>query len=172
MKIRPLSIDGKLKEFTAGTPHEVTERLFVVRRMMRVNDALPSEVVTKWSWQRGGWLVIDRLTGHVASVNLPEFDADYSEAVWYRDYVAYCGVSDDGGKLYALVVELGRHKPLVKKLIGELSEDVNRSTCVAPTWQRQPPRVTFVEKTDQKITYAVHGQAVEIASDDTDEGLE
>lgn len=25
-----------------------------------------------------------------------EFDSTYSAASWYRDYVAYCGVSDDG----------------------------------------------------------------------------
>lgn len=169
MKVRPLYVDGKLKEFTAGTPHEVTERLFVVRRMMRVNDALPSEAMTKWSWQRSGWLVIDRLTGHIASVALPEFDADYSEAAWYRDYLAYCGLSDDGEKVYAVVMELGRRKPLVKKLIGDLTEN---SSCAAPTWQRQPARVTFVEKADQKITYAVHGRAVEIASDDEEEGTQ
>jgi hypothetical protein len=169
MKVRPLYVDGKLKEFTAGTPHEVTERLFVVRHMMRVNDALPSEAMTKWSWQRSGWLVIDRLTGHVAAITLPEFDADYSEAIWYRDYVAYCGLSDDGGKLYAMVMELGRRKPLVKKLIGEATDNM---ACAAPTWQRQPARVTFTEKVDQKISYTVHGRAVEIASDDSDEGTE
>ncbi len=166
VKVRPLYVDGKLREFTSGAPHEVTDRLFVVRRMLRVNDSLPSETMTKWSWQRAGWLVVDRLSGHVASVSLPEFDADYSEASWYRDYVAYCGISDDGQKLYAVVMELGRRKPLVKKLIGELSGDARNLTCPAPTWQRQPARVTFVEKADQKMTYAVQGRVVEVANDE------
>jgi hypothetical protein len=166
IKVRPLYVDGKLKEFTVGTAHEVTERLFVVRRMLRVNDALPSEAAVRWSWQRGGWMLVDRNNGHIAMVALPEFDADHSEVSWYRDYAAYCGISDDGAKTYALVMEVGRRKPLVKKLISDVSEG---AACVAPTWQRQPARVTFTEKADQKITYTVHGRAVEIASDDNDE---
>lgn len=171
MKIRPLYVDGKLKEFTVGAPHEITERLFVVRRVARVNDALPSEAATtpRWSWQRSGWLAVDRTSGHVASVNLPEFDADYSEASWYRDYVAYCGISDDGRKSYAMVMQLGRRKPIVKKAMGEVTGNPTDSAGAAPTWQRQPARVTFVSKADQKVTYAVRGRAVEVASDDEDE---
>lgn len=173
LRVRPLYVDGKLKEFTVGTAHEITERLFVVRRMVRMNDTLPSEATTpRWSWQRSGWLVVDRVSGHVAMVSLPEFDADYSEASWYRDYVAYCGISDDGKKLYAVVMELGRHKPIMKKSIGEVAGDPGDSACAAPTWQRQPARVTFVSKADQKVTYAVRGRAVEVASDDEDEGTE
>jgi len=174
IKARPLYVDGKLKEFTVGAPHEITERLFVVRRIVRVNDALPSEAWAnpRWSWQRSGWLVVDRVSGHVASVNLPEFDADYSEASWYRDYVAYCGVSDDGRKFYAVVMEIGRRKPIVKKAMGEVTGAPADSTCAAPIWQRQPARVTFVSKADQKVTYAVRGRAVEVANDDEDEGTE
>ena len=41
LKVRPMYVDGRLKEFTFGIPHEVTEQLFVVRRMVRVNDSLP-----------------------------------------------------------------------------------------------------------------------------------
>src|ERR1700722_662080 len=57
-KSRPMFIDGKLKEFTLGPPHEITDRLFVVRRVLRINDALPQESVgaARWSWQPGGWL--------------------------------------------------------------------------------------------------------------------
>ena len=46
---------------------------------------------------------VDRLTGRVSQLNLPEFDPFYSTASWYRDYIAYCGVSEDGKKLYAVV---------------------------------------------------------------------
>ena len=44
--------------------------------------------------------MVDRLTGHVSAISLPEFDSYYSPASWYRDYVAYCCVSDDGKKLF------------------------------------------------------------------------
>ena len=101
IKIRPLVIDGRIKEYVFGTAHEVTDRLFVVRRVFRVNDSLPEDSSPRWQWQRGGWLLVDRLTGRVSTMSLPEFDAFYSAASWYRDYVAYCGVSDDGKKTYA-----------------------------------------------------------------------
>src|SRR5664279_1944924 len=68
-KIRPLIIDGRVKEFVVGPPHEVTERLFVVRRMFRVNDGLPEDAGPRWQWQRGGWLLLDRVTGHISPIN-------------------------------------------------------------------------------------------------------
>src|SRR2546426_1613258 len=54
LRVRALYVDGKLREFTIGSPHEITERLFVVRRAFRVNDSLPDEAAQRWLWQRGG----------------------------------------------------------------------------------------------------------------------
>jgi hypothetical protein len=174
LKIRPLYVDGVLKAYTLGIPHEITDRLLVVRRMVRVNDALPSETspIQQWIWQRGGWLLIDRANGHISSANLPEFDPNYSVATWYRDYVAYCGISQDGRKLYAIVMQLGRRKPILKKPMAESNNgDSGASECMEPTWQRQPTRVTFLWKPDQTVTYAIRGSAVEL-SDDDEEGTE
>jgi len=56
---------------------EVTERLFVVRRAFRVNDSLADEATARWQWQRGGWLLVDRMTGRISAINLPEYDAFY-----------------------------------------------------------------------------------------------
>jgi hypothetical protein len=80
IKIRALIIEGRVKEYAVGAPHEVTERLFVVRRVFRVNDSLPEDPGVHWQWQRGGWLLVDRLTGHVSASNLPELDVYYSPA--------------------------------------------------------------------------------------------
>src|ERR1700720_3293516 len=120
LKVRGLSLDGRVREYTLGLPHEVTERLFVVQRAFRVNDSLPSEPASSphWLWQRGGWLIVDRVTGHIAAIALPEFDAYYSAATWYRDYIAYCGISEDGKQLYAVVAQLGRRKAVLKKLLA------------------------------------------------------
>jgi hypothetical protein len=74
IRIRALYVDGKLKEFTLGSPHEITERLFVLRRAFRLNDSLPDEAAPHWQWQRGGWLLLDRVTGRTTPINLPEFD--------------------------------------------------------------------------------------------------
>ena len=43
LKIRALLVDGQLKEWTTGESHDVTDRSFVVRRALRLNDALPGE---------------------------------------------------------------------------------------------------------------------------------
>jgi hypothetical protein len=124
-KVRALFVDTRLKEYIVGNPQELTDRLFVVRRAFRVNDALPSQNAdpktngARWLGKRGGWLPVDRLTGRVSQLNLPEFDPFYSTTSWYRDYVAYGGVSEDGKKLYALVFQVGRRKPILKKDAGE-----------------------------------------------------
>jgi len=169
LKVRPLFVDAKLREFTLGNFHDVTDRLFVVRRAFRVNDALSDEPVSPkfWRWERDGWLLVDRGTGRISPVSLPEFDSYFSSASWYRDYVAYCGVSEDGKKVSAVVAQLGRRKPLLKKPLGPLSDDEKSdSACAAPVWQRQPARVTFDAGKDQKFTYSVRGHSIDMIDDE------
>jgi hypothetical protein len=170
IKVRALVVDGRVKEYTLGMPHQVTERLFVVRRAFRVNDGLPDEPSPRWQWQRGGWLLVDRLTAHVAALNLPEFDSYFSAASWYRDYVAYCGVGDDGKKTYAIVAQLSRRKPVLKKALAEKLDDDGGpdSACLVPVWQRNPVRVSF-ESPGDKQTFAIRGNVVDVVSDEDDD---
>jgi hypothetical protein len=168
IKVRTLIVDGRIKEYVLGLPHDVTDRSFVVRRAFRVNDSLPDEPAVRWQWQRGGWLLVDRVTGHVASVNLPEFDALYSTAIWYRDYAAYCGVSEDGKKIFAVVVQLNRRKPVLKKeLSGDSLPDnaAPDSACPAPVWSRGPVRVNFEKPGGAKETFAIRGHVVDQVND-------
>lgn len=165
LKVRPLLVDTRLKEYTTGSPHELTDRLFVVRRAFRINDALPNENAARWQWQRGGWLLVDRLTGRVSQLNLPEFDPFYSTASWYRDYIAYCGVSEDGKKLYAIVAQVGRRKPILKKDVGQPRGDADPdSECPAPAWERSPMRVTF-QPGAQKLVFSVRNRVVDVVND-------
>lgn len=169
LKIRALVVDGQVKEYMVGPQHEVTERLFVIRRAFRVNDSLPEDASSHWQWQRGGWLLVDRVTGHVTAINLPEFDAFYSVASWYRDYVAYCGVGDDGKKTYAIVAQLTRRKPVLKKAVSESvpAEDAAPdSACPAPSWERAPMRVSFEPSAGTKQTFAIWGHVVDVVVDD------
>jgi hypothetical protein len=173
LKVRALIVDTRIREYTTGTPHDVTDRLFVVRRAFRVNDALPTETTAHWQWQRGGWLLVDRLTGRVSQLNLPEFDPYYSTPSWYRDYIAYCGVSDDGKKLYAMVMQVGRRKPVLKKDIGEpAGDDEPDSECPAPSWERSPARVTFQPDDTQKLVFSIRGRVVDVVNDAGDESEE
>jgi hypothetical protein len=172
LKIRALVVDGRVKEYTLGAPHEVTDRLFVVRRVFRVNDGLPEDSVPRWQWQRGGWLIVDRLTGRVSPVALPEFDVYYSAASWYRDYAAYCGVADDGKKTFAVVAQLSRRKPVLKKELanaGVADDAAPDSVCPAPLWQRGPVRVSFEAAGGAKETFAIRGRVVDLVNDAEEE---
>jgi hypothetical protein len=174
LKVRAFTVDGRVKEHVLGPMHEVTERLFVVRRVFRVNDSLSEESGTpRWQWQRGGWMLVDRSTGHVSPVILPLFDNYYSVVSWYQDYAAYCGVSDDGKKVYAVVAQLSRHKAVLKKPIAVLpdsptDEAAPDSACLAPAWQRRPTRVSFEPAGQVKQTFGIRGHVVDLVSE-TDE---
>ncbi len=166
LKVRALLVDTRVREYTTGSPHEVTDRLFVVRRAFRINDALPGENFARWQWQLGGWLLVDRLTGRVSQLRLPEFDPFYSIATWYRDYVAYCGVSDDGKKLYAMVVQIGLRKPILKKDVGEPDgDDAPGLKCPPPIWERSPARVTFRPDGKQRVVFSIRSRAVDTVNE-------
>ncbi len=173
LKVRPLLIDARIKEFTFGPAHDVTDRSFVVRRAFRVNDSLPQESTAPphWQWQRGGWLLVDRVTGRISPINLPEFDVVYSEVSWYRDYAAYCGVSDDNKQIYAMVAQISHRKPIVKWLIEETKLSVELQQwqipdppCRVPDWQRSPARVTFEANPATKRTYVIRGHSVDLST--------
>jgi len=169
----PLFVDAKLKEYTTGKQHDVTDREFVIRRAFRINDALPDEArkAPKWLWQLGGWLLVNRSSGKVTPIKLPDFDPFYSEVSWYRDYAAYCGTTANGEKLDAVVMQIGVKKPLYRKDLGKASGGAQPdSDCVAPHWERQPARVTFLPKVGDKLSVTVRGHFVdEVPDDDSDE---
>lgn len=172
LKIRALLVDGRVKEYMLGAPHEVTERLFVVRRAFRVNDSLPEDPSPRWQWQRGGWLLVDRMSGRISAINLPEFDVLYSAASWYRDYVAYCGVGDDGKRIYAIVAQISRRKPVLRKPLSNDSVTENAtpdSACPAPSWQRGPVRVSFAPAGGAKEIFAIRGHVVDLVNDAEEE---
>ncbi len=175
IKIRSLMVDGKVKEFTTGDTHDVTDRYFVVRRAFRVNDWLPDDPDPKshrWKWQRGGWLLVDRMTAHISQLNLPEFDPFYSSGAWFRDYIAYCGLNDDATMVFAVVAQIGRKKPILKQKLGDAKNgEMPESECVIPHWERDPIRVTFEPIDGQKQTFSVFGRAADAmpAGGDDDE---
>src|SRR5262249_12013484 len=173
IQVRALYVNAKLREFTTGEPHDVTDQMFVIRRAYRLNDALPEDDPKKvpvWRWQRGGWLLVDRHNGRISPLkNLPEFDPYYSNATWYRDYIAYCGVSEDGEILYAVVTQIGSKKPLVLKQLGAAhSKEEPESQCAPPRWQREPMRVTFEPVGSAPFTLQVHGRHIDAATERAD----
>ena len=161
LKVRPLFVDDHQKEWTIGEIHDVTDRTFTVRRALRINDALPSDAVPRWVWQPGPWLSVDRITGHITALHLPDFDATVSDVVWFRDYAAYCGIATTAkGGLFAIVAQLGAHRPVVLKQIGKWPQtDRFIPVCQPAQWQRLPMRVTLKPTGGEAAVYDVVGTA-------------
>ncbi|HVP54109.1 MAG TPA: hypothetical protein VMU45_03865 [Candidatus Eisenbacteria bacterium] len=163
--VRPLYLDTKLKEYTTGPAHDITDRVFVIRRAYRVNDSLPNESAARWLWQRGGWLLVDRTTGRITQIRLPDFDPYYSDVSWYRDYAAYCGVADDGERVSAIVAQITAKKPIYKKQLDKLDGELPDAVCQAPLWQRNPIRVTFTPLGGEKLSVDVTGRFADVTPD-------
>jgi hypothetical protein len=145
MKVRALTVDGRQKEWTTGDAHDVTDRSFTIRRAMRLNDALPNDATAQWSWQPGPWLLVDRSTGHITALHLPDFDDEVSDAVWFRDYAAYCGTAQTAkGGLFVIVAQLGARRAVVQQQIGKWPQaSPAQPVCRAAVWQRAPMRVSL-----------------------------
>ena len=158
LRVRPLLIDEKPREWTMGDLHEVTDRTFVIRRAFRINDALPGEPA-HWTWQPGPWLQIDRPTGHVTPLHLPNFDTQISEVTWFRDYAAYCGLIPTlKGGVVAVVAELGSRRAVAQHVLAEWPlEKPAHPVCTTARWQRSPMRATLSLTGGGAITFDVAG---------------
>ena len=176
LKIRALLVDGVLKEWTTGDAHDVTDRSFVVRRVIRLNDALPSDKPAPtdkqghWVWQRGPWLLVDRATGHVVALKLPDYDPGVSQVSWFRDYGAYCGVTASGKSLYAVVAQVAARKPvLARKLAAFDPESHADPVCALAEWQREPLRITFHAAAKDSVSFDVVPGSAVLVEDSGDE---
>jgi hypothetical protein len=187
LKIRALIVDGAVKEWTTGESHDVTDRSFVVRRAIKLNDALPSDkadksatgdklnekpaqAASRWVWQRGPWLLVDRVTGHVVALKLPDYDPGVSQVSWFRDYGAYCGVTASGKSLYAVVAQVAARKPLLaKKLAAFDAESHPEPVCGQPEWQREPLRITFHPTGKDAMSFDVVPGSAVLVEDSGDE---
>ncbi len=182
LRIRALLVDGLLKEWTTGDAHDVTDRSFVVRRALKINDTLPAnssddkpedkpaERVEQWVWQRGPWLLVDRATGHVTPLKLPDYDPGVSQVSWFRDYAAYCGLTPSGKSLYAVVAQIAVRKPvLAKKLSAFDAENRPDLACTPPDWQRDPLQVTFHPGGKQNLAFNIALGSAVLVEDSTDD---
>lgn len=198
LRIRALLVDGVVKEWTTGEAHDVTDRSFVVRRVIKLNDTLPSDKSIPsdkpspgdksgvggkpgpggksgpsgkpalsvrqdhWVWQRGPWLLVDRVTGRVTALKLPDYDPGASQVVWFRDYGAYCGVTASGKSLYTMVAQVAARKALLaRKLAAYDPGNHPDPVCGSSDWQREPLRVTFHPAGKEPVSFdIIPGSAV------------
>ncbi len=160
LRVRPLVVDGRVKDWTTGEVHDITDRSFAVRRAERVNDALPTDDHAIWVWQRGPWLLVNRTTGRISILHLPDYDPSVSNVVWFRDYGAYCGLKPSGKTLFAVVAQIAvRRAVLSKRLAAWHLADHPTPACAAAVWQRDPLQVTFRPTNGVAHSFAVVGSS-------------
>lgn len=174
LKIRPLVVDGTVKEWTSGDSHDITDRSFVVRRVIRINDELPGENAggagKHWVWQRGSWLLVDRVTGHIAPLKLPDYDPGVSQVIWFRDYGAYCGITASGKSLYAVVAQVAARKPILAKKLAALDlATLSEPACGVAEWQREPLRATFHPTGKEAISFEIIPGSAVLVEDSEEE---
>ncbi|MHB8301656.1 MAG: hypothetical protein ACYDC6_02280 [Acidobacteriaceae bacterium] len=158
LRVRPIVIDGQVRDWIAGDIHEITDRTFAARRAVKLNDALPGEAGARWQWVLGPWLLVDRATAHIGVLHLADFDPAVSEVAWFRDYAAYCGIHATGTHLYAVVTQLGVRRPVVAKPLAKWTVDDHPTPACAPaTWQRQPLQVLFHPTDGDALSYRIFG---------------
>jgi hypothetical protein len=167
LRVRPLVVDGKVKDWTTGEQHYVTDRTYAVRRALRVNDALPTDHGDRWVWQRGPWLLVDRDTGKITALHLPDYDPAVSDVVWFRDYAAYCGLTVSGKELYAVVAQLAVRRPVLSKKLGPWNiADHPTPACAAAVWQRSPLQISFSPTGSTPQSFALIGSSAMLVEDD------
>jgi hypothetical protein len=194
LKIRALVVDGVVKEWTTGEAHDVTDRSFVVRRVIKLNDALPSDNAIPsekpapggkpgtsgkpaltvrqdhWVWQRGPWLLVDRHTGRIVVLKLPDYAPGASQVAWFRDYGAYCGVTASGKSLYAMVAQVEARKPLLAKKLSAFDPENHPDPACGPAeWQREPLRVTFHLTGREPVSFEIVPGSAVLVEDAGDE---
>lgn len=166
LMVRPLIVDGKVKEWTTGEAHDVTERSFAVRRAVRLNDALPTDRAPRWVWQRGPWLLVDRQSGKVTALRLPDFDPSVSQVAWFRDYAAYCGLNASGKQLFAVVAQVeARRTLLARRLSPWDAADHPAPACAAAVWQRDPLKVSFAPTGGAAVSFDLVGASAVLVED-------
>jgi hypothetical protein len=204
LKVRALLVDGVLKEWTTGDAHDVTDRSFVIRRVIKLNDTLPGDnqvpadkaaksdkvlpgakpaVADKlgeksppadkqehWVWQRGPWLLVDRATGRIVALKLPDYDPGVSQVSWFRDYGAYCGVTASGKSLYGVVAQVAARKAVLAKRLSAFDRENHPDpVCGPPEWQREPLRVTFHPTGKDAVSFDVVPGSAVLVEDAADE---
>ncbi|HXR40222.1 MAG TPA: hypothetical protein VN776_14075 [Terracidiphilus sp.] len=176
LKIRALIVDGVVKEWTTGDAHDVTDRSFAVRRVIRLNDALPTDKPAPsdrqghWVWQRGPWLLVDRVTGHILALKLPDYDPGVSQVSWFRDYAAYCGLTPSGKSLYAVVAQVAARKAVLAKRLAAFDPESHPDpVCVPAEWQREPLRITFHAAGKDAVSFDIVPGSAVLVEDSADE---
>jgi len=171
LRVRPLVVDGRVKDWITGEVHDVTDRSFTVRRAVRINDALPTDRHVIWVWQRGPWLLVDRTSGKVTALRLPDYDPAVSDVVWFRDYAAYCGLNASGKGLFAVVAQIAARRPVLNKRLSAWNlADHSTPACAGAVWQRNPLQVTFTPTGTAARSFALVGSSAMLVEDDDSGG--
>ena len=107
-------------------------------------------------------MLVDRVSGHIAALKLPDYDPGVSQVSWFGDYGAFCGLTASGKSLYAVVTQLAVRKAvLARKLAAFGPANHPAVVCAASEWQREPLLITFYPADREAVSFdLVPGSAV------------
>lgn len=127
LKIRPLVIDGNIKEWTTGrSPRCDRPQLRGAARDAAQRHAPrrgPARKVRPCAKRPLGMAARSVAAGGPGyrphwRPEASDYNPGVSQVTWFRDYAAYCGLTSSGKNLYALVAQIAARKPvLAKKLV-------------------------------------------------------
>ncbi|MGB7135942.1 MAG: hypothetical protein WBD46_11680, partial [Acidobacteriaceae bacterium] len=90
--------------------------------------------------------------------------------VWFRDDVAYCGLSASGKQLLAVVAQIAGRRPLLaKKLAPWDPADHPSPACAPAVWQRDPLRVSFQPNGAALISFDLVGASAVLVEDNDEQ---
>jgi hypothetical protein len=111
-------------------------------------------------------VLIDRASGKITALRLPDYDPAVSDVSWFRDLAAYCGLSASGKQLYAVVAQIAARKPVLSKKLEEWNPVTHPSpACATAVWQRQPLQVSFTATGAPAISFNLTGTSAVLVED-------
>jgi hypothetical protein len=175
-KVCPLFVDTRLQEYTTGTPHERTDRLFLVQRAFLLNDALPAEnAPLKRAPIRTPRAGSGSAEAGCSSTNRPRDPSPSSTCPSSIPSIEDKLVSGlrrllrGIGKPQEALRDsrLGRsRKPILRKDTGEpVGTDDPDSECPPAIWERTSMRVTFQPDDKQKLVFSIRSRTVDVVND-------
>lgn len=154
LRVRPIVVEGRIKGWVTGSVHPITPDTFAAQSAVRMNNSLPGSTHVSWVWQRGPWLLVHSEGARVDVLRFPDYDPSVSRVVWFRNYAAYCGVNSSGKHLYAVVDQVGVHRPVISRELGAWNVGSPAgSACAPPQWQVSPLAVSFAPTGSAETTY-------------------
>lgn len=117
-------------------------------------------------------MLVDRNTGRITQIKLPDFDPNYSDVGWYRDHAVHCGVADDAERVSAIVAQITTKKSLYKKQLERITGELPENVCAPPPLgNKNPARVSFAPHGGERLSVDIKGGFTDVTPRHASRGM-